>query len=243
MKEQPDITPEVTPAGGKKPTHWERFIEFIKQPVVATIVTAVVSVSGAYFVFAVNDKKANISFEEVGATNFQKLYDLQNAQILNLSIKVDKLTAQNEALRNEISNMKLEQFKSNHNRILFSNSIDSFPFPYWVKSRDGRMIKLNDAFEKAFLKPKDLTRMDYIDHFDVNIWSAEEAADFKKTDMRVTITKKKLTYIKDINMNGKVDRYLVTKFPIFFNGEVIGTAAFALPFEILSKKHIDNSTI
>lgn len=239
--EQKDIIPETTPAEGKHITAWEKLMTFVKTPIATVILTSIVSVTSAYFAFVVNDKNANVSFEEIGATNFQKLYDLQTAQIMNLSIKVDKLTAQNETLKEEIADLKIAQYKSGQNSILFNNSIDAFPYPYWVKTRDGRMVKLNEAFEKAYLIPKGLTRMDYVDKMDAEVWTVEEATSFRRSDLRVINSKKREIFMEHAVIDGETLNILVTKFPIFLNGEVIGVAGFSLPETILSNQYIDNA--
>lgn len=218
----------------------DELILFIKQPIVTTIIAALVSIYGYYLVFAVDDKKANVTFEEVGANNFQHLFNIQAESIIKLEIKIDKLTAQNESLRSEIVEMKLTQFKSGQNRILFNNSIDSFPYPYWVKTRDGIMVKMNISFENHYLIDKGLTRLDYVDKTDYAVFTIEEADAFKRSDQAVIDCKCTRTSIEYTKSKGIQSKIIATKFPIFLNNEVIGVAGFSLPEGIIYKKHTDN---
>ena len=227
----------ITSAEGIKLSAWDKFLLFIKQPIAITIITAAVSFSTAYLTFAVNDKNATINFEDIGAKNFQQLFDLQSKQIADLTTKVEKLSEENNKLRNEIADMKLAQYRSNQNSILFNNSIDAFPFPYWVKSREGRMIKLNQAYEDQYLKPRGLTRLDYLDKTDYEVWDQETALSFREADQRVAQLKKKVLVVEEVTINGKREMILVTKFPIFLNQDVIGVAGFALPRKFITKNY------
>lgn len=210
-------------------TKWDKFLLLIKTPFATTLITALLSFGGAYLVFVENTKKTSVSFEEVGATNFQRLYDLQSTQIATLTLKNDKQAIQIKDLQNEISEMKLAQFRSGQNSLIFNNSIDSFPFPYWVKTRDGRMVKLNRAFEEIYLEPLGKDKMDYIDKTDFEVWSEEEAIAFRQSDLDVINSKSKKVFIEKVTINGKAFNIWVTKFPIFLNHDVIGVAGFSLP--------------
>lgn len=230
-------TPNTTPAEGLKMTSWEKFVQFIKQPWAAVVLTTFVSVSGAYLTYQVQDKNANISFEDVGAKNFQQLFDLQSNQITELKVEIKDLQAQNKTLTEQIQNLQIAQLRNSQNAILFNNSIDNFPFPYWVKSREGRMVKLNKAFEDSYLIPVGMDRLDYIDKTDFEIWPFDEATNFAVTDKQVIQTKKEVVFIETITLAGKKKRLLVTKFPIFLNSEVIGVAGFSLPKDYISDNY------
>lgn len=236
MNPTPD-TPNTTPAEDIKLSPWEKFVQFIKQPWAASVLTLIGTLGAAYFTFQVQNKNATISFEDVGAKNFQQLFDLQSKQITDLKTENKELELRIEDLTKQVQSLQIAQLRNSQNALLFNNSIDNFPFPYWVKSREGRMVKINTAFEDAYLKPVGKDRLDYIDKTDYDIWTDEEANNFAVTDNQVVRTKKEVVFIETITLNGKKKRLLVTKFPIFLSSEVIGIAGFSVPKEFISDNY------
>ena len=219
MNPTPD-TPNTTPAEDIKLSPWEKFVQFIKQPWAASVLTLIGTLGAAYFTFQVQNKNATISFEDVGAKHFQQLFDLQSKQITDLKTENKELELRIEDLTKQVQSLQIAQLRNSQNALLFNNSIDNFPFPYWVKSREGRMVKINTAFEDAYLKPVGKDRLDYIDKTDYDI-----------------CTKKEVVFIETITLNGKKKRLLVTKFPIFLSSEVIGIAGFSVPKEFISDNY------
>ena len=230
-------TPNTTPAEGIKVSWKDKIWNFIQDKGFSIFITALVSILTAYFTFTVNDKNANISFEDVGAKNFQQLFDLQSKQITDLKVENKELELRIEELTKQVQSLQIAQLRNSQNAMLFNNSFDNFPFPYWVKSRDGRMVKLNTAFEEAYLKPVGKDRLDYIDKTDYEIWPEAEANNFAVTDNQVVRTKKEVVFIETVTINGKKKRLLVTKFPIFLSTEVIGVAGFSVPKEFISDNY------
>jgi len=236
MTRNPD-TSNTTSAEGAKLSPWEKFVQFIKQPWAAAMLTLIGTVLGTYLTYQVQDKNASISFEDVGAKNFQQLFDLQSKQITDLKVENKELELRIEDLTKQVQSLQIAQLRNSQNALLFNNSIDNFPFPYWVKSREGRMVKINTAFEDAYLKPVGKDRLDYIGKTDYDIWTDEEANNFAVTDNQVVRTKKEVVFIETITLNGKKKRLLVTKFPIFLSSEVIGIAGFSVPKEFISDNY------
>ena len=230
-------TPNTTSAEGVKLSPWEKVWNWLKEKGATLLITSAVSIVTAWFAFSVNDKNATISFEDVGAKNFQQLFDLQSKQITDLKTENKELELRIEDLTKQVQGLQIAQLRNSQNALLFNNSIDNFPFPYWVKSRDGRMVKINTAFEEAYLKPVGKDRLDYIDKTDYEIWPEEEANNFAVTDNQVVRTKKEVVFIETIVLNGKKKRLLVTKFPIFLSSEVIGVAGFSVPKEFISENY------
>lgn len=195
------------------------------------ILSSAITLIVAFFGFTVNWKNSDNDFTTIKADNFQKLYNQQESQINRLELKLDKISQENEVLQTQVNELQISQIKNNQNQLLFANSIDNLPFPYWVKSKEGRMILLNKAFEDRYLISKGLTRLDYIDKTDYDVWSAKEALSFRQADLNVMRKKIPIANVEIIEINGKRVRLEVLKFPIFFNKEVIGVGGIVYPKE------------
>lgn len=105
--------------------------------------------------------------------------------------------------------------------IIFKASTDYFPFPYWVKNSDGKMLYLNSAYEKKYLRPYGWNASDYINRYDWQIWGYEIANEFKKNDSLVISNGRAMTFIEKVH-SGHVIK--VTKYPFKVGGQTFGVA-------------------
>lgn len=97
-----------------------------------------------------------------------------------------------------------------------SMSIDTFPIPYWIKEKRGNkfvMIYLNDAYEDAYLKPNNLTREDYLNKMDIEVWSKDVALAFYKNDIECYNRKGWTEFYEWVNIGGeKIRRKFVKQY-------------------------------
>jgi len=56
----------------------------------------------------------------------------------------------------------------------------SHPIPHWVKSREGKMIALNQAYTDLF----GITLEEYINHYDNEVWDSNTAAKYSANDQQ-----------------------------------------------------------
>src|SRR5699024_8156604 len=93
--------------------------------IIPTIITAVVTLSGSFFIFQVDYKKTDNDLLNINAENFQKLYEYQSAQIKILTKRVDSLATDNHRLREELTQLKIAYYKQIGNEdvynIMFAN--------------------------------------------------------------------------------------------------------------------------
>jgi len=104
--------------------------------------------------------------------------------------------------------------------IIFKASTDYFPFPYWIKDVYGKAIYVNEAYVNKYLRPKGLTYSNYVGHFDISVFSPNEASLYAKNDSLVIAMARPISFIE--HENGKTIR--VTKFPYRLNGLIVGVA-------------------
>lgn len=74
------------------------------------IMTAIVTITGSFFVFQVDYKKTDNDLVHINAENFQKLYDYQSKQIKILTKRVDSLATDNNRLREEVMRLKIAYY-------------------------------------------------------------------------------------------------------------------------------------
>lgn len=89
-------------------------MKFNIEKMLPTLLTAIVTIAGSFFVFQIDFKKTDNQLLNINAENFQKLYEYQDTQIRVLNKRVDSLAAANMILREEITNLKIAHYKRNH---------------------------------------------------------------------------------------------------------------------------------
>lgn len=104
--------------------------------------------------------------------------------------------------------------------IVFKASTDYFPFPYWVKNKEGKMLYVNAAYEDKYLTPVGLNASDYINHYDFEVWGHKIANQFKINDSIVIAKDKPITFIERL-IEGNVT---TTKYPFKVGGQTFGVA-------------------
>ena len=200
----------------------ENGTQLLKKVITPAVIIAVISFFGGVLTYQNKDKDSDTQRIAIKGDDCQSLLEYQSQMIFKLNRRMDSLTDTVTQLRKENTEFKLSQFRVGANQILFNNSIDNLPFPYWVKSREGRMVKLNQAYEDHYLTPIGLTRLDYIDHTDFEVWPEDIARSFRIADLDVVKKKAPIITIEKIRINGKETEAQVMKFPIWYNQDIIG---------------------
>lgn len=135
-------------------------------------------------------------------------------KILNLSIKLEKLTSTIE----QLEDLQL-----------------TIPIPIWVKCSNLKLLNANGAFSKAVLEPIDLKLSEYIGTKDSEFWPytfKSVAKEVEKVDQQVL--DKETFWVGHHPLPGNTSDskdWLVIKFPAFdkSNTKVVGVTSIALP--------------
>lgn len=104
--------------------------------------------------------------------------------------------------------------------VIFKASTDRFPFPYWIKDLNGKVIYVNEAFVNKYLRTRGLTYSDYVGHYDITIFSVSDSELYQKNDSLVIAVKRPMNFVE------RVGKTIVrtAKFPYELNGVVVGIA-------------------
>jgi PAS domain-containing protein len=123
----------------------------------------------------------------------------------------------------EVSQLKV-------NMLLLQTTGDHFPFPMWTKDVRSVMIDMNDEYERVFLKPFGITKEQYINKKDDDIWPEEVAEKFRQNDLQALKQRRPYITVEMIpNAAGVMEPWNVIKFRLEIGGEPIGIRGFAFP--------------
>lgn len=134
-------------------------------------------------------------------------------KIAILEVKLDKLEIRNIELEKQVN-------QSNSEIIIFKAAQDFFPFSYWIKDLNGKMLYVNKSFEKRYITSCKKKLADFIGHYDFENFSLKQATQFAKADSLVIADDRPYSFYKE----EKIRIYTVTKFPYKLNGQTIGVA-------------------
>jgi hypothetical protein len=168
-----------------------------------------------------------IDWRQEGRIDYQELLQRQAKNIDKLEARVDALVIENQKLQEQVN--------------ILNSVTYEMPVPMWIKSLEGKMINLNNAYEQMFLKPNGLDRFDYIGKDDIELWSvlgqAEQGAKYRAHDLEVITTRQTKRYIEEVLINNKHMKVIVYKYPYWsaspnWNGrQVIGVGGLAIPVD------------
>lgn len=114
-----------------------------------------------------------------------------NKDLLDHSEK-NNAHSMNDILRYEknISDLKWQIESITFDFDVYRSMHDDFPFPYWLKNKDGIMLWVSKRYEEIFLEPLGLCAEDYIGNKDEKIWGKEIGEVFSRNDHHVINTGK-----------------------------------------------------
>ena len=109
--------------------------------------------------------------------------------------------------------------------LLRSNAISlNFPFPFWYKYSDGKMMMLNDEYCKTYHR----CREDYIGKTDYDVWDKKTADKFKENDL-ITLNSQ-LGYTVTLNHEVKDTIIIKWRIPGLLKNEYY-IAGIAVPYK------------
>ena len=107
--------------------------------------------------------------------------------------------------------------------MIFESSHSDIPIPVWLKDTDGKMLFLNEEYEKAILQPLGKTRNDYIGKTDIEVWGDDIGSNFLEHDKQIIRGRRSIQFeevwpgANEVFYTGKVIKY-----PRFLGRTVIG---------------------
>lgn len=177
--------------------------------------------------FFINKKKVDVASFEALKTAYQQEFARLGESINGLNVQIGMLQSQLEIKDREISVLKaqLENMKK---------AFPDLPIPLWLKDRNGIMLSLNDAYEKAFLIPQGKHRGDYIMQDDKAIWPERVAELFKKNDLKAIERGKSVRIVfEEAPEMDILKNWQFIKYPYYIDGTLIGIGGIAIPLETI----------
>lgn len=196
----------------------ERIKGFFKENGMATVlVTLLISLATTFSTIYINyaDSTNTILNSDVDrdTKNIENCLTLYN----ELKLELTYLKDENKRLKAQVTQLMSDKLIGETNSLIFNGMIDDIPFPVWLKSRDGKMIKLNKAYEEKFLVPNGLSRHQYVNGLDTEVWNQSESDKFRQHDLEVMANKKTMAFQEKFKVGDKEYDVMVYKFPIYAN--------------------------
>lgn len=165
------------------------------------------------YIVAKNKNKLD-SFESI-----VKTWEQDNIRLREREVElVNKI----EALQKDLDDLRVKV-------MLLESAHMSLPIPMWLKDTDSKMLALNKAYENLLLKPAGFTAVDYLGHFDSDIWGDTTSKQFRDNDLKVLASKKPEILTESWIINGEQHSWTVIKYPRFYDGKIIGIGGIAIP--------------
>lgn len=140
----------------------------------------------------------------------------------------DRLRKENDFLRTELVEIQKDLADLKTKVILLESTHTDAPLPMWLKDVSGRMLALNQEYERCFLHPLGLSSMDYIGKYDEDIWPDDKAIEYKKHDTLALLDdvwKGKETIL----VNGEEQEWIIIKYVRYAGKAKVGIAGLAIP--------------
>lgn len=127
--------------------------------------------------------------------------------------RLNLVESYNAAHIKKIADLERQLFELRHKLEVMEFAPFSIPLPMWMKGPFGVIDFINDEYEETFLKPRGLTRDDYLGKTDFEIWPREVAEEYRKHDQEVMETERTFNGRETVVDNtGKEIKWRVMKF-------------------------------
>lgn len=128
-----------------------------------------------------------------------------------------------EKLKKDFNLKNIELVELRNQLIIFESSHSDIPVPIWLKDTNGKMLFVNNEYEKELLNPINKTAEDYVGNTDIDVWGDEIGKRFQAHDREVMRKKRAIEFEETwVGANGSTWKGKVIKYPRFLNRTVIG---------------------
>ena len=181
----------------------------------SNVISSVLSSLGTIWVAR---RKVKLDEGKSRIDEFQLLYKERTEENKTLKQEKKLLIEENTLLKDSLEKMQRRIDALEMQLMLIASADQDSPHPTWVKGRDGRMIDLNQPYEKAF----DVEGGDYRGKTDVEYWGNELGTEYWSHDLRVMRTEQPWDGYETVRVDGKEEKWRVTKWPIHVSGVIVG---------------------
>lgn len=167
-----------------------------------------------------------------GATGLGALYlKWRSNRSLDMQILLERLDKENEERKEDFEKLKQSYDEMQITLLYIKSAHYSSPFASWVKNRNGIMMTVNEAYEETFLKPRGLTKFQYLGYKDNAVWPDNLAEEYAKNDAYVMEQQVEWRGHETVMLKSKKVQWRISKWPIFDDTgrKVVGIAGMAFP--------------
>lgn len=202
------------------------------------IIIAVISaISGgalaSFLTFRLGNRKQDESEFATLVSQYKELTESYKQEVIQLRTEVNQIRVDLNTKENEVIQLR-------NQLMIFESSHVDVPVPIWLKDTEGKMLFLNDEYEKAILNPSGKTKQDYIGKKDVDVWGEKVGNSFYNNDREVMRKRHSIEFIEEWEgLNGDFYKGKVIKYPRFLNRTVIGIGGIMIESSIIKQKKND----
>jgi len=157
--------------------------------------------------------------------------DNQSGFISSVMGRLVGLEKENQRLQVEVNRLRISEIRLRHDLDLMASAHNDLPWAAWLKSTDGVMLSVNQAYVDRFLTPRGFARNDYVGKNDTEIWPDSVAKAFKQNDLKVLQTGDYLDFIERVPGQDGVEDLRFLKFVRRSNGTPVGVAGMLIPVQ------------
>jgi len=170
---------------------------------------------GAFLTYKLSDRKQDTNDFATLVKEYKELVDDYKKELSDLKTEVDALKKAKDDNYEEIVNLR-------NQLLIFESSHVDIPVPIWLKDINGKMLFVNQEYERAILHPIGKSSKDYIGHTDIDVWRKEVGKKFIENDRKVVRYKKAIEFTEEWEgLNGQKFKGRLIKYPRFINNKTV----------------------
>lgn len=160
-------------------------------------------------------------------------YDKDNG---NLRTRVAELETTIAVQGDQIYEMRTERSELLQKFQILEAGQIKMPVPFWIKSLDGKMLMINDAYVDAFIRPRGDTRDDYVGKTDIEYWGKKVGSIYQHNDQKALRALEPIVFRETVPIAGKDigEDWLFMKYKLLVNGQLVGIAGIGFPVSIIT---------
>ncbi|GIV86033.1 MAG: hypothetical protein KatS3mg054_0062 [Chloroflexus sp.] len=186
------------------------------------IVALIGSVLGGYGTYLVGIRRER-------RDDFRNLLDVYSKENERLRTENERLKKVNEELSRNVLRVELAIEELESNIELNSRLGETGPIPWCLKSTKGRILAVNEAYEKQILIPNGMTASDVVGKTSMEVWP-KPIAEIKAYHDQIAMQQGKIDTVEILpDGKGRLKRWRVLKYANKTGGVVVGVVGICMP--------------
>lgn len=158
-------------------------------------------------------RKAKLSERQYDQSEYQAIIGEMRQERERMGGEIEALRQIEKRLSHQITALQLEMSELRNRLALMVGTNMNLPVAMWIKSPDGRMVFLNDTYERLFLMPIGRRKEEYLGQTDREFWGEEIGKIYEDNDRLADTAVSGLWRIEPYLLhNGEQGEAIVLKF-------------------------------